>query len=86
MKLYAYDRETKELLMELDGVTGWTDTSITTQSGVYSPLMENLELSETADCAGTLRADYRSANPSADRRLEDLETLMAELLFGGDRE
>ena len=70
--------------MELDGVIAWTDSSVTTESGVYSPLAENLELSETADCTGTLRADYRSANPTAEQRLEDLETLMAELLFGGD--
>lgn len=86
MKLYGYDRDTKEILMELDGVTGWTDNSVTTEDAVYSPLADNLELSETPDCAGTLRADYRGANPAAEQRLEDLESLMAELLFGGDGE
>ena len=86
MKLYAYDRETKELLMELDGVTAWTDTSVTTEGGVYSPLADNLDLSKTADCAATLRAYYRGSNPAPEQRLEDLEALMAELLFGGDGE
>ena len=34
--------------------------------------------------AKTLRADYRAAHPTQETRLEELETLVAALLFGGE--
>ena len=38
---------------------------------------------ETADCSETLRADWRRDHPSAEERMEELEALVAGLLFGG---
>ena len=34
----------------------------------------------------TLRADYRAAHPTQETRLEELEELVAALLFGGEGE
>lgn len=84
MKLYLYDRESGSILLELDNVVSYTDHAVLTEEGVCGPLAENCELSETADCAGTLRADWRRDHPSAETRLEELEALMAALLFGGE--
>ena len=50
----------------------------------YRPLAEGYELSGKADCSETLRADYRAAHPTQETRLEELETLVAALLFGGE--
>lgn len=86
MTLYLYDKSTGRLVREIQDVVSYTDQSVTTAAAEYDPLAEGLELSETADCAGTLRADYRRDYPSMESRLEDLETLVAELLFGGEAE
>lgn len=51
---------------------------------VYRPLAEGYELSGKVDCSETLRADYRAAHPTQETRLEELETLVAALLFGGE--
>lgn len=51
---------------------------------VYRPLAEGYELSGKADCSETLRADYRAAHPTQETWLEELETLVAALLFGGE--
>ena len=34
----------------------------------------------------TLRADYRAAHPTQETRLEELEELVAALMFGGEGE
>lgn len=47
-------------------------------------LAEDCELSGKADCSETLRADYRAANPDDKTRMDELETLMAELLYRGE--
>lgn len=86
MKLYVYDIAAKSVVLELEDVLSYTDARVVTAKGVYGPLAEGCELSETADCAGTLRADWRRENPGTESRLNDLELLMAELLFGGDGE
>ena len=86
MTLYLYDQHTGRLVREIQDVISYTDQSVTTAAAEYGPLAEGLELAETADCAGTLRADYRRDYPSTESRLEDLETLVAELLFGGEAE
>ena len=44
------------------------------------------ELSGKADCSETLRADYRAAYPAQETRLEELEELVAALMFGGEGE
>ena len=51
---------------------------------IYAPLTEGYELSGKVNCSETLRADYRAAHPTQETRLEELETLVAALLFGGE--
>lgn len=57
---------------------------VTAEGWVLGPLADGVELSETADCVGTPRADRRENNPSQERRIEELEALMAEMLFEGE--
>lgn len=85
MTLYLYKAGTSVPELTIENVASYTDREVVTADGqVLGPLAEDVELSETADCAGTLRADWREANPSQERRIEDLEALVAELLFGGE--
>lgn len=84
MKLYLYDTDSKQTLLELDHVISYTDQKVVTEEGVYSPLAENVELSGISDCSQMLRADWKRDNPSEETRIEELETLMATLLFGGE--
>ena len=87
MKLYLYHTATKDVALEIDNAVSYTAGRVVTADGtVYGPFAEDCELSETADCAGTLRADWRRDNPDNETRLEELEALMAELLFGGEAE
>lgn len=87
MTLYLYKTGTgtPEITME-DAVSYTADRVVTADGTVYGPFAEDCELSATADCAGTLRADWRRDNPTAEARLEELEALMAGLLFGGEAE
>ena len=48
--------------------------------------IKGYELSGKADCSETLRADYRAAYPAQETRLEELEELVAALMFGGEGE
>lgn len=85
MTLYLYRTGAQTPEQTLEQVASYTADQVVTEDGtIFGPLAEGYELSETADCAGTLRAAWRTANPSPEQRLEDLEDLMAELLFGGD--
>ena len=84
MNLYLYNTADKTSLLKLEDVLSYTDSQVVTASGVYAPLAEGWELSKTPDCAQTLRADWHRNNPDTATRLEELEALMAELLFGGD--
>lgn len=85
MTLYLYKTGTAVPVLMMENVAAYTaDQAVTEDSVVYGPFAGDCELSETADCAGKLRADWRAANPSAETRLEDLEALMAQLLFGGE--
>lgn len=83
MELYIYSAKDKTVIARVEKVLSYTDSEIVTEDGVYSPLARDVELSATADCAGTLRADWRRDNPTAESRMEALEALVAELLFGG---
>lgn len=84
MTLYLYDTADMNAVLKLEDVLSYTDSRVVTANGIYAPLAEGWELSETEDCAGTLRADWRRDHPSTESRLEDVEILLAELLFGGD--
>ena len=84
MELYLYNIGSKKILSKLEGVLSYTDREIVTADTVYGPLADSVELSAMPDCAETLRADWRRDNPSAESRLEELESLMVALLFGGE--
>ena len=84
MDLYLYNTGTKHVVSRIEGVLSYTDQEIVTEDAVYGPLADSVELSATPDCAETLRADWRRDNPSAESRLEELENLVAALLFGGE--
>ena len=89
MTLYLYKTGTHIPLLTVENVQGYTADRITAldpegNSVTYAPLGEDCELSGKADCSETLRADWRESNPSQERRIEELEDLMAEMLFGGE--
>lgn len=86
MDLYLYRVGTARPLMRFEKVLSFTDNRVVTEEGTYEPLAEDCELSSLPDCSETLRADWTAAYPSQETRIEQLETLMAELLFGGDGE
>lgn len=86
MELYLYQTETGAVVAKIEDVRSYTDCQVVTDQGVYAPLAEGCELSALEDCSQTLRANWRERHPSAEQRLEELEAMMAELLFGGDAE
>lgn len=85
MTLYLYKTGTSTPVLTMENVVSYTDSQAeTADGGVYGPFAEDCELSGLPDCSETLRADWREAHPSAEERVEELEALMAELLFGGE--
>jgi len=85
MTLYLYKTGAKEPVMTIENAVSYTDNEARTEEGaVYGPFAADCELSSKADCSETLRADWRRAHPSQEERMEELEALMAGLLFGGD--
>lgn len=86
MTLYLYKTGTGTPVLTIENAQSYTADSVTAMDGtVYAPLAEDCELSGKADCSETLRADYRAANPDDKTRMDELETLMAELLYGGKK-
>ena len=87
MTLYLYQIGTNVPVLTIENVQSYTADAVTAADGmVYAPLAADCELSSKVDCSETLRADYRAANPDDKTRIEELETLVAELLFGGEDE
>lgn len=91
MTRYLYRIGTSVPVLTIENVQNYTADSVTAldatgNSVVYAPLAEDCELSSKADCSETLRADWRAANPDDKTRIEELEALVAELLFGGESE
>ena len=86
MTLYLYTKGEAKPRLTLENVLSYTDSVVVTTEGVYGPLAEDCELSSKVDCSETLRADWRAAHPSDKTRIEELEALMAELLFGDESE
>ena len=85
MTLYFYKIGMDTPVLPVENARSYTADSILAADGaVYAPLAEGYELSGKADCSETLRADYRAAHPTQETRLEELETLVAALLFGGE--
>ena len=85
MTLYLYRVGTPIPVLTMEQVTGYTANSVETEDGsVYSPLADDCELSSLADCSETLREAWRESHPSDETRIEELETLVAALLYGGE--
>lgn len=84
MELYLYRIGEAAPLMKMEKVVSYTaDQAVTADGTFYGPFAGDYELSATPDCAGTLRADWEQEHPSTEMRLEELESLMADMLFGG---
>lgn len=87
MNFYLYRMGETAPLLEIEDVAEYTADAVVTETGeTYGPLAEDCELSSVPECTETLRADYRTAHPTQEIRLEELEELMAALLFGGEGE
>ena len=85
MKLYLYNKENKKIISSIDGVVSYTGTQVNTENGkVYGPLAKWVELSSKEDCSECLRSAWAAGHPSQEERMEQLEELMAELIFGGN--
>ena len=91
MTQYLYRIGTSVPVLTIENVQNCTADSVTAldeagNSVVYAPLAEDCELSSKADCSETLRAAWREANPDGETRLDELEELVAALLYGGEEE
>lgn len=87
MNLYLYRLGESTPLLEIKDVANYTADAVVTESGeTYGPLAEDCELSSVPECTETLRADWRMRCPSQETRLEELEELVAALMFGGEGE
>ncbi len=85
MTLYLYKTGTNAPAMTIENVTSYTDNEARTEKGaVYGPFESDVELSSLPDCSEALRSAWRRAHPSQEERMEELEALMAGLLFGGE--
>ena len=89
MTLYLYKTGTSAPILTIENVQSYTADSVTAleaEDGLvtYAPLAEDCELSSKADCSETLRTRWREEHPNDKTRIEELETLVAELLFGGE--
>lgn len=85
MKLYLYRIGSTVPAFEIKDAVSYTADRVKAADGtIYGPFAEHCELSSLPDCSETLRADWRVAFPSQETRLEELEALVAELLFGGE--
>ena len=91
MKLFLYRTGTRNPLLMIENVQSYTAQRVTALDAegnpvIYAPLAEDCELSSREDCSEALRAAWREANPDGETRLDELEELVAELLFGGEEE
>lgn len=85
MVLYLYPVGTNIPVKVIENAARYTADSVTTtDGGLYAPLADGIELSGKADCSQALRAAYREAHPDVQTRLDELETLVAELFYGGE--
>ena len=83
MTLYLYKSGTAKPVLTVENAQSYTADSVMAADGtVYGPLAEDCELSSVPECTETLRA----AHPTQETRLEELEELVAALMFGGEGE
>lgn len=84
MTLYLYRVGENTPLLAIEEAASYTaDQAVTADGTVYGPFAGDCELSAAPDCSETLRADWRRVNPSQKERMEELEELVAAMLFGG---
>ena len=91
MTLYLYKTGTSAPVLTIENAQSYTADAVTAlntdgMAVTYAPLAADCELSSKADCSETLRAAWRAANPDNRTRIEELEELVAELLYGGEDE
>lgn len=91
MTLYLYRIGSAVPVLTIENVQGYTAERVTAldEAGnavVYTPLAADCELSSRPDCSEALRAAWREANPDGETRLDELEELVAALLYGGEGE
>ena len=87
MTLYLYRKGTQSPLLTMENVVSYTADTVTAVDGrVFGPFAGDCELSSKEDCSETLRADWREENPSETERVEALELLVAQFIFGGEAE
>lgn len=87
MTFYLYKTGTSVPVLTIENAESFTADAVTAADGmVYAPLAEDCELSSRANCTETLRADWRAANPDDKTRMDELEELVAGLLYGGEGE
>ena len=85
MNLYLYKIGTNTPDLTFEDVASYTANKVVAKDGtVYTPLADDMELSSVPDCSEKLRAKYRAEHPSQEARINELEELMASLLFGGE--
>lgn len=87
MTLYLYKIGTEKPVLTVENARSYTADSVTAADGtVYGPLAADCELSSVPECTETLRANWRKRCPATETRLEELEELVAGLMFGGEGE
>ena len=87
MTLYLYKIGTEKPVLTVENARSYTADSVTAADGtVYGPLAADCELSSVPECTETLRANWRKRCPATEPRLEELEELVAGLMFGGEGE
>lgn len=85
MTLYLYKTGTSVSELTIENVVSYTSEKAVTEDGsVYNLFGSELELSSKPDCSETLRADWKRDHPSQEQRMEELESILAKLLFGGE--
>lgn len=84
MDLYLYKIGTSVPLLTMENVVSYTaDKAVAEDGTIYGPFAEDVELSSKSDCSEALRANWRREYPPQEQRINELEALMAEVLFGG---
>ena len=82
--LYLYNKYNKELLLTVEGTMCSADRIIDSQDGGTIGFGDEVEVSSLPDLSEELRKQYREDNPTPEDRLELVEEIMAQILFGGD--
>lgn len=87
MDLYLYRIGTQTPMACVKNAAYYTADAVIAEDGtVYGTFADDCELSSREDCTETLRADWQEEHPTEQKRIEELEALIAYLLYGGDAE